>query len=77
MWINDTLGGPWGMDLYLGVFWVLVVAAAVAMVMMAVRGHAAGTQDAAHRKTARVIAEGRDTAGGRAQETFRRHRRDR
>jgi|AUZX01.1.fsa_nt_gi putative membrane protein len=77
MWGNQMMSGAWwGMGLYMGLFWVLVLAAVVALALVLVRRQSSSAQHARRRKSARAILEERYARGEIGSEEFEQKKRD-
>ena len=77
MWGNGMMSGAgWGMGLYMGLFWVLVLAAVGALVLGMPRRHDAVAQHSPQRKNARAILEERYARGEIGRQEFEQKKRD-
>ncbi len=77
MWGNQMMSGLWwGMGVYMGLFWVLVVAAVVALALGLVRRQSSSVQHSRHRKRAQAILEERYARGEIGSEEFEQKKRD-
>ena len=77
MWGYEMMSGAWwGMGLYMGLFWVLVLAALAALALGVVRRQGSAVQHSPHRKNARVILEERYARGEIGSQEFQRKKRD-
>ena len=76
MWGNERMGGAWwGIGLYIGPFWVLVLAAAAARVLGVMRRGSA-VQTSLHRGSARSILRERYVRGEIGRAEFEQKKRD-
>lgn len=77
MWGNYMMGGSWwGMGVYMGLFWLLVLGAIVALVLGMSHWRNSTPGEPPHGKTARTILEERYARGEIDREEFQQKKRD-
>lgn len=75
-WGGHMTGGWWGMGLYMGVFWLLLVGICVAVILAVVRGRNPGPGNDARGNSALRILEERYARGEISKQEFEDKRRD-
>lgn len=77
MWSNYMTGGTWwGMGLYMGVFWLLLIAVVLAAVFAGTRRRSSGPEGTPRERPALRILEERYARGEIDKDEFQQKRRD-
>lgn len=75
-WGDHMMGGWWGMGLYMGVFWLLLIGICVAVILAMVRGRNFGAGHDSRGNSALRILEERYARGEISKQEFEDKRRD-
>jgi putative membrane protein len=75
-WAGHMTGGSWGMGLYMGGFWLLLIGICVAVIVAMVRGRNLGPTDDSRGNSALRILEERYARGEISKQEFEDKKRD-